>query len=129
MQRFIIGLISGILICVISYAVTTINSHIDERDTKSYQTKVSINSINIAIELYYKETGKLPSSEEGIQKLSPKYVDYVMPDPWGNEYFYATFKIKEKSCYVVWSYGSDLKPGGINEASDIFMFGRIGNCF
>jgi SpoU rRNA methylase family enzyme len=127
MLRFIYGLISGILICVISYAIT--HSHIDESDSRSYEAKFGISSINKAIEMYYKEVGKLPDNEEGIEKLSPKYVEVIQHDPWGNEYLYATFKIKGKSCFVVWSYGSDLKPGGIDHAEDVFVFGKNGNCF
>lgn len=127
MRRFIYGLISGILICVIFYAIT--NTRIDEIDSRSYQAKRDINSINKVIEMYHKDVGELPGNEEGLEKLSPKYVETIQFDPWGNEYLYATFKIKGKSCFVVWSYGSDLKPGGIDHAADIFVFGKNGNCF
>src|SRR6478735_3511671 len=103
MQRFIYGLISGILICVTSYLVT--NSHIDESGYKTYQAKFGISSISKAIEMYHRDVGELPGNEEGLEKLSPKYVEVIQHDPWGNDYLYATFKIKGRPCFVVWSYG------------------------
>jgi|GEM_PF-5297470 len=128
MLRFTYGLISGILICAIAYAAFNFRIYIDESDRKAQQAEFTISSINKAVERFFNDNGMLPSNNVGIKVLSPKYVDYVISDPWGNEYLYAEFKINGKSCYVVWSYGSDLKPGGENEAADMFMFGKNGNC-
>lgn len=130
MLRFIYGLITGLLMSVSIYLMVFSSfRYIDERDRNKFKVNADLNSINLAIKFYYNDMRTLPSNEEGLEKLSPKYIEELLPDPWGKKYLYTAFRFHEKSCYVVWSFGSDLKSGGKDEAEDIFSMGENGNCF
>lgn len=130
MKQFSIGLILGILISVAVYVTKASNYRdIDGPDSKIFNARMSLTNFNTAIGLYYGDKGRLPDNEKGLEDLFPKYIEGNHRDPWGSNYFYATFIIHEQLCFVLWSYGSDLKPGGVGPASDIFLFSQNGNCF
>jgi len=81
-----------------------------------------------ALDQYRLETGRYPSTEQGLKVLETKpenekrwngpYLKKKLPlDPWGNAYLYKF--PGEHSDYDIYSYGNDGKPGGNGESADI----------
>jgi len=61
-----------------------------------------------------------PTKYPNYQQITKKPVNGYFNDPWGNPYYY----INTKDSFEVFSFGSDGKSGGVEEAKDIF----IGSC-
>jgi len=81
-----------------------------------------------AIDNFHLDTGRVPSTEEGLAALQqrPAGVDKwsgpylkkdVVPDPWGHAYVYRA--PGAKGDFEIVSYGKDGLPGGSGEAADI----------
>lgn len=99
-------------------------------DVAKVQTaETQIEMIRSAVNLFYLDVGRLPSTEEGLRALvyEPSEVDYwqgpyleneVPLDPWQNAYQYQRVKsgISEFSLY---SYGADGAAGGENLNADV----------
>ena len=50
-------------------------------------------------------------------------------DPWGNEYFFSQLDWNDRPALLVWTFGSDQKPGGeIAHQIDQFTYLEFGNC-
>jgi general secretion pathway protein G len=96
---------------------------------KADAAKIEIGQIGQALDLYKLETGKYPSSSEGLQALvsapsgaanwnGPYWKKSTIPkDPWGNEYRYAS--PGQKGAYDIVSLGADGKEGGDAANKDI----------
>lgn len=81
-----------------------------------------------SLDSYYMDTGKFPSSADGLEALRTKpqsvnkwngpYMKKEIPlDPWGNSYMYKT--PGRNGGYEITSYGADNAPGGKDEDADI----------
>jgi len=81
-----------------------------------------------AIDNFHLDTGRVPSTEEGLAALQqrPAGVDKwsgpylkkdLVPDPWGHAYVYRA--PGAKGDFEIVSYGKDGLPGGSGEAADI----------
>ena len=81
-----------------------------------------------ALDSYYLDSGKYPSSSEGLEALRTKpqsvnrwngpYLKKALPaDPWGNAYQYR--QPGEHGEYDLYSYGKDGQVGGTGENADI----------
>jgi len=116
----IIGLIMGLVgPRVLSYL----------SDARVKATRLQIEAFGSALDLYYLDNGRYPSSSEGLTALvrRPANVEswngpYVKgaeipTDPWKNEYVYRS--PGEDSPYDIMSYGSDGREGGTGSAADI----------
>ena len=96
---------------------------------KADAAKIEIGQIGQALDLYKLETGKYPSSSEGLQALvsapsgaanwnGPYWKKSTIPkDPWGNEYRYSS--PGQKGAYDIVSLGADGKEGGEGADKDI----------
>ncbi|BBU64320.1 type II secretion system protein GspG (plasmid) [Methylosinus sp. C49] len=91
---------------------------------------LQIESFASALDLFYIDVGRYPSSSEGLAALvqRPSDVDiwngpYVkggrLPnDPWGKPYMYR-FPVDHVPPYEIVSLGSDGQEGGVGAAADI----------
>lgn len=96
---------------------------------KSDTAKLQIEELGGALELYKLETGRYPSTEDGLQALvqapagvtgwrGPYLKKKIVPkDPWGNPYHYAA--PGKHGVYDVYSYGADNRQGGEDEDKDV----------
>ena len=99
---------------------------------KSDAAKIEINQIVQTLDLYKLETGRYPTTQEGLQALitapsgvanwnGPYWKNGTIPkDPWGNEYKYTA--PGAKSPFDILSYGADAKEGGDGPNKDITSF-------
>ena len=96
---------------------------------KADAAKIEIGQIGQALDLYKLETGRYPSTQEGLQALvgapsgvanwnGPYWKKAQLPkDPWGNEYRYSA--PGQKGAYDILSLGADGKEGGEGANKDI----------
>jgi general secretion pathway protein G len=96
---------------------------------KADAAKIEIGQIGQALDLYKLETGRYPSTQEGLQALvsaptgvanwnGPYWKRSTLPkDPWGNEYRYAA--PGQTGPYDIVSYGADGREGGDGVNKDI----------
>jgi general secretion pathway protein G len=98
-------------------------------DSKVKAARIQIQSFASALDLYYLDTGRYPSSSEGLNALvrqtggvtswnGPYLKGGNVPlDPWAKPYIYRS--PGEHANYDIVSYGSDGQEGGTGTASDI----------
>lgn len=91
--------------------------------------KIQIQSFSSALDLFYLDAGRFPSSSEGLVALvnpvsgisawnGPYLKGGTVPnDPWGNSYVYK--QPGEKAPYEIRSLGSDGQEGGAGTAADL----------
>ena len=96
---------------------------------KSDTTRLQIEELGAALDLFHLEVGRYPSTEEGLMALvePPTGVNrwngpylrkkHIPLDPWDNEYHYRS--PGEHGMYDLYSFGSDNLEGGENENADI----------
>jgi len=97
--------------------------------SRSKAAKVQIESLSSALELFKLDTGRYPTTSEGLRALvqSPGSVSgwngpyltkrEVPNDPWGRPYNYRS--PGQHGSYDVYSLGADNQPGGSGENEDI----------
>ena len=90
---------------------------------------LQINSFKSALDLFFLDAGRYPSSNEGLNALLQKpgaverwdgpYLQQqtVPADPWGNAYLYTA--PGEKAPFKILSNGADGQPGGSGSNADI----------
>ncbi len=96
---------------------------------KSDSAKLQIEEFGASLDLFKLETGRYPSSQEGLQALvqqpsglvgwnGPYLKKKAVPkDPWGNEYRYVS--PGQHGAYDLSSLGADNKEGGEGENKDV----------
>jgi general secretion pathway protein G len=101
-------------------------------EAKSKAAQIQISSFSGALDLYFLDTGRYPSSSEGLAALvqrpgniaqwnGPYLKGGVVPtDPWSNPYVYRM--PGEHGTYDLISYGSDGTQGGAGAAADILSW-------
>jgi general secretion pathway protein G len=116
----IIGLIMGLI-------GPRVLSYLSESKVKT--AKIQIQSFVTALDLFYLDMGRYPSSSEGLAVLTndpgglrtwngPYLKASGVPnDPWGHPYVYRS--PGERNNYDIISYGSDGQEGGSGTAADI----------
>ncbi len=83
----------------------------------------SIANIEVALEAFEVDTGRYPTTEEGLQALvvAPPQLDTwrgpyikrgIPKDPWGNNYVYRCPGEHNTNGYDLYSYGPDRQEGG-----------------
>ncbi len=92
------------------------------------KAKVDIRSIQSALGLFKTDTGRFPSTSEGLQALVTNpgidrydrdgYLERVPTDPWGSRYVYISPGVHSKD-YDIESYGKDGEDGGAEDDADI----------
>lgn len=98
-------------------------------EAKRKAAKIEIGQISQTLDLYKLETGRYPTTQEGLQALitAPPGVanwngpywkkDSVPKDPFGNEYKYIA--PGQHGAYDIISYGADGKEGGDGPNKDV----------
>ena len=89
---------------------------------------MDIHSIQSALALFKTDTGRFPTTSEGLEALvtnpgiknynAEAYLERVPLDPWGNRYVYINPGIHSKG-YDLESYGKDGEDGGADDDADI----------
>ncbi|HEX3340830.1 MAG TPA: type II secretion system major pseudopilin GspG [Pseudolabrys sp.] len=98
-------------------------------ESKVKAAKIQMQSFSSALDLLYLDTGRYPSSAEGLAVLvkptsamagwnGPYLKGGNVPnDPWGKTYLYRS--PTERAKYEIMSYGADGQEGGTGTAADI----------
>ena len=98
-------------------------------ESKVKAAKIQMQSFASALDLLYLDTGRYPSSAEGLNALmkptsampgwNGPYLkgDVVPNDPWGKPYTYRS--PTERGKFEIKSFGSDGQEGGTGTATDI----------
>jgi len=96
---------------------------------KSDTARLQIEDFGAALDLFYLEVGRYPTTAEGLQSLveqpggvnswnGPYLKKRVIPhDPWGQPYQFRS--PGENSSFDIFSLGADNAIGGLNDARDI----------
>jgi len=116
----IIGLIMGLI-------GPRVLNYLSESKVKA--AKIQLQSFSSALDLFYLDAGRFPSTAEGLTALvhsTPGVAAWNGPylkggnvphDPWNNPYLYRS--PGERGPYDIMSYGSDGQEGGTGIAADI----------
>jgi general secretion pathway protein G len=103
-------------------------------ESKAKAAKIQIESFSSALDLYFLDTGRYPSSSEGLTALvqrpgnaqawnGPYLKGGVVPnDPWGHPYVYRA--PGQHGTYDIVSYGADGQEGGSGTGTDITSWAR-----
>ena len=97
-------------------------------ESKAKAAKIQIESFASALDLYYLDLGRYPTTNEGLAALTqgnnapgwngPYLRGGVVPnDPWGHGYVYRS--PGQRAPYDIVSLGSDGQEGGTGVAADI----------
>jgi general secretion pathway protein G len=98
-------------------------------ESKVKAAKIQIESFSSALDLYYLDMGRYPTTSDGLTALvqrpgnaqewnGPYLKGGVVPnDPWGHLYVYRS--PVERSPYEIVSFGADGQEGGSGTAADI----------
>lgn len=98
-------------------------------DAKVVAARSQISVFSNALALYKLDTGRFPSTEQGLKALRDRpqdqdqwqgpYIDKDLPlDPWGHAYSYK-FPGEHGEEPDIESYGADGQPGGEGTSADI----------
>ncbi len=116
----IIGLIMGLV-------GPRVLNYLSEARVKA--AKLQIEAFSSSLDLFYLDTGRYPSTSEGLSALAkrpgnlqgwngPYLKTGVVPqDPWSHEYVYRS--PADRAPYEIISLGSDGREGGTGNAADI----------
>jgi general secretion pathway protein G len=103
-------------------------------EAKSKAAKIQIESFASALDLYFLDTGRYPTTSENLTALvqrpgntlpwnGPYLKGGLVPnDPWGNPYVYRM--PGQHGTYDLISYGSDGNEGGAGAATDVTSWQR-----
>ncbi len=112
---------------IMAFVAPRVLNYLSESKVKA--AKIQIESFGSALDLFYLDAGRYPTSSEGLAALvqrpgnsstwnGPYLKGGVVPaDPWGNIYVYRA--PGEHGPYDIISYGADGQEGGTGTASDI----------
>ena len=118
----IIGLIMGLI-------GPRVLNYLSESKVKA--AKIQLQSFASALDLFYLDVGRFPSSSEGLAALVQRapgagawngpYLKggNVPNDPWNHPYLYRA--PGERGAYDIMSYGADGQEGGSGAAADISL--------
>ena len=99
-------------------------------ESRSKTAKLQIESFSASLDLFYLDTGRYPTTSEGLSALAERPADVtawngpylkggrVPMDPWGNPYQYRS-PVDHTPPYEILSFGSDGREGGVGNAADI----------
>jgi len=119
-----------IVVVILGLLATIIMPRILDRpeQARRMKAKVDIRNIESALALFKTDTGRFPTTSEGLEALVSDpgvkgynrdgYLDKVPSDPWGNRYIYICPGVVGKD-YDLESYGKDGEDGGTEDNADI----------
>jgi general secretion pathway protein G len=122
-EMLVVITIIGLIMALVGPRVLTYLS-----DSKAKAAKIQIESFSSALDLYFLDLGRYPTSNEGLGALTqsnnaqgwngPYLRGGVVPsDPWGHGYLYRS--PGERAPFEIISLGSDGQEGGSGTAADI----------
>lgn len=103
-------------------------------ESKAKTAKIQIQGFSSALDLYYLDTGRYPTSSEGLSALVQRTAGLaswngpylkggsVPLDPWGKSYVYRS--PSEHGPYDIVSRGADGQEGGTGTAADVTSWSR-----
>jgi len=103
-------------------------------ESKVKAAKIQIESLSSALDLYYLDVGRYPSTSEGLAALArqpggvqawngPYLRSGAVPnDPWGHSYVYRS--PGEHGSFDIVSHGAHGQEGGPDTAADIVSWAR-----
>ena len=119
-----------IVVVILGLLATIVMPKILSRPEQARRIKAmaDIRNIQSALALFKTDTGRFPTTSEGLQALvtnpgikgynSDGYLDKFPLDPWGNRYVYISPGLHSKD-YDLESYGKDAEDGGTEDNADI----------
>jgi general secretion pathway protein G len=119
-----------IVIVILGLLATIIMPRILDKPEKARRAKAKfdITSIETALRLFHTDTGRFPSTSEGLEVLVTStgikgyndkgYLDKIPNDPWGNPYIFISPGLRHKD-YDLESYGKDGEDGGADDDRDV----------
>lgn len=98
------------------------------KPAKQSVARAQLKNFQTALDTFYVDTGRFPTSQEGLVILSVNpgnmknwngpYLKEALPsDPWNNPYHYRS--PGQHGPYEIVTYGADGKAGGVDENQDI----------
>lgn len=123
LELLVVMVIIGLLV---GYVGPRYFSQVGKSEVKA--ARAQIDALEKALDQYRLDTGRYPSSEQGLGALvnrpanetkwdGPYLKKGVPNDPWGHPYLYKS--PGEHGSYDLLSYGKDGQPGGTGEDADI----------
>lgn len=103
---------------------------------KSKTTKLQIEDFGAALDIFYLDNGRYPTTEEGMNALvqKPSGLDNwngpylkkkkVPKDPWSNDYQFQS--PGQNGEYDLYSYGADNQPGGDGKTKTLTVGSKFG---
>ena len=119
-----------IVVVILGLLATIVMPRILDRpeQARRMKAKVDIRYIETTLALFKTDTGRFPTTSEGLEVLvsdpgikgydSNGYLDKVPLDPWGNRYLYLYPGVHSRD-YDLESYGKDGEDGGTDNNADI----------
>jgi general secretion pathway protein G len=119
-----------IVVVILGLLATVVMPKILDKPEQARRTKakVDIRSIQSALALFKTDTGRFPTTAEGLSALVANpgvrgygkngYLERVPTDPWGNRYIYLSPGVHSQD-YDLVSYGKDGEQGGTGDDADI----------
>jgi general secretion pathway protein G len=104
----IIGLLATVVIINVVPALDT---------ASETRARADIETIDQAVQRYYLDNRRYPTTEEGLAALQP-YLRRVSQDPWNRPYIYAA-PGRNGRPYAITSLGADGREGGSGKDADI----------
>ena len=120
-----------IVIVILGILATVVMPRIMDRPEQARRVKAvaEISQIESALHLFKADTGRFPTSAEGLNVLlkdpgikgyNPDgYFDNIPLDPWSNTYIYIYPSLHGNKDYDLKSYGPDGEKGGEGNNADI----------
>jgi general secretion pathway protein G len=128
-EMLVVITIIGLIMALVAPRVL---NYLSESKTKA--AKIQIESFGNALDLFYLDEGRYPTTSEGLGALVQRPADNptwngpylqtgaVPLDPWGNPYEYRA--PGQHGAYDIDSLGSDGHQGGTGSASEITSWNR-----
>ncbi|MFC1635000.1 type II secretion system major pseudopilin GspG [Planctomycetota bacterium] len=119
-----------IVVVILGLLATIIMPRILNRpeQARRMKAKIDIRNIESALALFKTDTGRFPTTSEGLEALVSDpgikgynrdcYLDKVPVDPWGNRYIYVCPGVASKD-YDLESFGKDGEDGGTEDNADV----------
>jgi general secretion pathway protein G len=100
------------------------------QDAKVSSAKGSVTELESAVDRFYYNMDRYPTTEEGLKvlveaptgeetKWRGPYIKMLRNDPWGNPYQYRSPGTHHTSGFDLWSRGADGVDGGEGQNADI----------
>jgi general secretion pathway protein G len=99
------------------------------RKAKAQTAKVQVDALGAAVDSFHIDTGRFPTSDEGLKALVDRPSNSLawdgpylkkrdsLVDPWGHPYLYRI--PGQHGEYDIYTLGSDNREGGDGDAADV----------